>query len=120
MNSHNKYDIPGFMRDLGLTLEEVSEFYAELIVEINSSIIELKSLMANQDLSKIQKVVHNLKGVSGNYRISDVYNESTQINNYLKVDDYKVLEKDLNYLCDICTLAVNEIKTFFKDRSIYI
>ena len=54
-------------------MEEVSEFYAELIHEINLAILELKILMDKKDLAKIQKIIHNIKGVSGNYRISDIY-----------------------------------------------
>ena len=120
MDFHGKYDIIGFTHDLGLTIEEVSKFYAELINEINSALIELKFLMTKKDLVKIQKIIHNIKGVSGNYRISDIYRETTKINDALKNNDYTTLEKDLNHLFDISDMAIKEIKNFFKQRSISI
>ena len=120
MNFHGKYDINGFTHDLGLTTEEVSEFYAELINEINSALLELKVLMPKRDLVKTQKIIHNIKGVSGNYRISDIYRITTKINDALKNTNYTDFEKDLNALFHISDMAIEEIKSFFKQRSIFI
>lgn len=120
MKSNSKYDIAGFAHDLGLNMKEVSEFYAELINEINSALLELKHLMASKDLAKIKKIIHNIKGVSGNYRISDIYEETTKINDALRVDNYNSLEKDLNNLFKISDAALQEIRNFFKQKSIFI
>ena len=120
MDFYCNYDITGFTHDLGLTIEEVSKFYAELISEINSALLELKFLMTKKDLVKIQKIIHNIKGVSGNYRITDIYRETSKINDALKKNNYTSLEKDLNHLFDISDMAIKEIKKFFKQRSISI
>ena len=120
MDSRNKYDITGFICDLGLPLEEASKFYAELIHEINIAILELKILINKNDSVSIQKIIHNLKGVSGNYRISDVYSETTKINDTLKIAGYNTLEKDLNHLFHVCTMAIKEIRSYFNERSISI
>ena len=120
MDFHGDYDITGFTHDLGLTMEEVSKFYAELINEINSAIVELKLLMIKEDLANIKKIIHNIKGVSGNYRISDIYSKTTKINDSLKANNYTTLEKDLYNLFDVSDMAINEIKAFFKQKSISI
>ena len=120
MDVYAKYHIMGFTHDLGLNINEVSELYAELIAEINSAILELKVLIAEQDLEKIQKIIHNIKGVSGNYRITDVYRETIKINDTLKTRNYNTLETDLNNLFNICDAAIKEIKNFFEQRSISI
>lgn len=120
MDLHSKYDIAGFAHDLGLNMREVSEFYAELINEINSALLELKILMNKRDLVMIQKIIHNIKGVSGNYRINDIYEETSKINDALRVDNYNTLEKDLNNLFNISDTALQEIKDFFKQKSIFI
>jgi HPt (histidine-containing phosphotransfer) domain-containing protein len=120
MDYHGKYDIVGFAHDLGLSLEEVSELYAELIREINSALLELKVLINTGNLVKIQKIIHNIKGVSGNYRITDIYEESTKINDALKTTNFTELEKDLNHLSNISYMALKEIYSFFKQRSIFI
>ena len=120
MNFNGNYDIIGFSQDLGLTVEEVSILYAELINEINSALLELNFLINKRDLVKIQKIIHNIKGVSGNYRISDIYRETTKINDALKNTNYTDFEKDLNALFHISDMAIAEIKSFFKQRSIFI
>ena len=118
MSYYNKYDIIGFAEDLGLTLTEVSELYIELINEINSSLIELKTLLINRDLIKIQKSIHNIKGVCGNYRLSDIYEKSSTINDLLKSNNYINLEADLFDLFEIIYSAEKEIRDFFIKQSI--
>jgi len=120
MDYNNKYDIPGFANDLGLSLEEVSELYAEFINELSSALIELKVLINKEDVVKIQKIIHNMKGVSGNYRITDIYEETIQINDALKNTNYIDFEKDLNDLFNISHIALKEIRNFFIQRSISI
>ena len=120
MDFNSKYDIAGFAHDLGLSLEEVSELYAELINELNSALSELKVLINKEDLVKTQKIIHNIKGVSGNYRINDIYEETTKINDALKTTNYTEFKKDLNHLINISYVALKEIQIFFKQQSIFI
>lgn len=120
MDYNNKYDIVGFAHDLGLGIEDVSELYAELVHELDSALLELKILMVDRDFTKIQKIVHNIKGVSGNYRLTDLYEETSKINDALKISDYPYFEKDLNHLFSITYAAIKEITNFFKRKSISI
>lgn len=114
MNFNCKYDIIGFSTDLGLSIKEISELYYELINELNLALLELKALVDGQDYTKIQKIIHNIKGVSGNYRINDIYNETTRINDLLSSNEYSTLKKDLTNLFTICIDAQNEIRFFFE------
>jgi HPt (histidine-containing phosphotransfer) domain-containing protein len=114
MNFNCKYDIISFSTDLGLSIKEISELYYELINELNLALLELKDLVDGQDYTKIQKIIHNIKGVSGNYRITDIYKETTRINDLLISNDYSTLKKDLTNLFTICIDAQNEIRFFFE------
>lgn len=114
MNFNCKYNIIGFSTDLGLSIKEISELYYELINELNLALLELKALVDGQDYTKIQKIIHNIKGVSGNYRITDIYKESSRINDLLISNDYSTLKKDLTNLITICIDAQNEIRFFFE------
>ena len=114
MNFNCKYDIIGFSTDLGLSIKEISELYYELIDELNLALLELKALVNGQDYTKIQNIIHNIKGVSGNYRITDIYKETTRINDLLISNDYSTLKKDLTNLFTICIDAQNEIRFFFE------
>ncbi len=120
MDYNNKYDIVGFAHDLGLSIEDVSELYSELVHELNSAILELKLLIADKNFAKIQKIIHNIKGVSGNYRLMDIYDETSKINDALKNTEYREFEKDLNHLFNITYAAIKEITNFFKRKSISI
>lgn len=120
MGCNCKYDIDGFTRDLGLNLIEVSDLYAELINEINLAISEMKILIDKKDLQQTKKIIHNVKGVSGNYRITDVYNQTTKINDLLKSENYNDFEVDLNNLLNTCDAATKEIQNYFNHHSIFI
>ncbi|WP_160683500.1 Hpt domain-containing protein [Clostridium sp. C2-6-12] len=120
MDYNNKYDIVGFAHDLGLSIEDVSELYAELVHELNLALLELKILMIDRDIKKIQNIVHNIKGVSGNYRLTDLYEETSKINDALKNSDYPDFEKDLNHLFNVTYGSIKEITNFFKRKSISI
>jgi hypothetical protein len=116
----SKYDIIGFSKDLGLDISEVSELYSELINELNLSISNLEIFMNKKDLINIYKVIHNMKGLSGNYRLTDIYKETSKINYYLKDNNYNNLELDLNNLFIIIRMAEKEIRNFFKQQSTFI
>ncbi|AVK48746.1 Hpt domain-containing protein [Clostridium sp. MF28] len=120
MNYDKNYDIIGFSNDLGLNLQQVSELYAELINEFNLALSELKTAMIGSDLKNIQKIIHNLKGLSGNYRITDVYEETTKINNLLKNSNYNNIEPHLSNLLTVISIALKKIRSFFYEMSILI
>lgn len=120
MNYYSKYDITGFAEDLGLSISEISELYAELINEINSALSELKIFVIKKDLERMQKIIHNIKGVSGNYRLTDVYEKASKINDSLKSNYLTYLESDLNELFIISSMAEIEITNFFKERFVFI
>ncbi|WP_270565388.1 Hpt domain-containing protein [Clostridium beijerinckii] len=120
MNYNRDYDIICFSNDLGLNLQQVSELYAELINEFNLALSELKISITKNDLANIQKIIHNLKGLSGNYRITDVYEETTKINNLLKNSNYNNIEPHLSNLLTVISIALKKIRNFFYQRSILI
>lgn len=120
MNYNCTYDINNFANDLGLSFSEISELYIELINEINSSLLELKILMTEKNLGEIQKIIHNIKGISGNYRVTDVYEKASEINDSLKSNCIMNLEADLNDLFIISGIAERKIKSFFEEKSVFI
>jgi HPt (histidine-containing phosphotransfer) domain-containing protein len=120
MNYNSTYDITGFANDLGLSFSEISELYIELINEINSSLSELKILMTEKNLKEIQKIIHNIKGVSGNCKLTDVYKKASEINDSLRSDCFMSLESDLNDLFIISSIAERKIKNFFEEKSVLI
>jgi DNA-binding transcriptional MerR regulator len=113
MKSYCKYDIQGFADSLGLPIEDIEDLYNELITELNSETLKLKKAAAEQDLNTIKNTIHNIKGVTGNYRIFDVYNETITISNSLKLDGSSNIDQLLNNLYTISENAIGEIRKFF-------
>lgn len=113
-----KYDIDGFCEELDLSREDIAELFSELIKVYNSEIYELKKAAVEKDLNSINKIFHNLKGVSGNYRITDVYNETIAISQAIKTGSYDNLAKIIYDFSIIIERAVEEIVKYFHENKI--
>lgn len=114
MKSYCKYDIQGFADSLGLPIEEIAELYNELINELNQEIVKLKEAAAEQDINTVKKILHNIKGVTGNYKIFDIYNETITISNTLKLDGSHNIDKIINKFSAVSEDAIYEIRKFFR------
>jgi len=111
MASTCKYDIDGFSKELGLSLTEVTELYCELITELHSETLKLKTSIADHDIESQKRIIHNIKGITGNYRIFDVYELSSKINDLFKSANWDQAALLLPHFFYICEIAISEIKT---------
>jgi hypothetical protein len=114
MDKTCKYDIKGFSCDLGLPLEDIADLYCDFLNEINSEISKLKKLIVEKDLESIKKVIHDMKGLSISFRISDIYKETDKINTALKLDSFDNIEPIIINLFYIYEDAVKEILKYFE------
>jgi HPt (histidine-containing phosphotransfer) domain-containing protein len=119
MASNCKYDIEDFSKELGLSLSEAADLYYELVNEINSEILKLKACIAARDIENQKRIVHNIKGIAGNYRIFDVYTLSTEINNLFKGKDLDKITLLLPNYFSICQIACHEIHRYFIEKGIW-
>jgi HPt (histidine-containing phosphotransfer) domain-containing protein len=118
MQDNYRYNIEGFAGDLGLPVEEIADLFAEFIKVLGSEKSKLKVAAVEKDWIMVKNIIHNIKGVTGNYRITDVYNEALLINNVLKKGDYGSVEQTIKSFCNLLEAAVEEIKKYFLEKGI--
>lgn len=114
MKQHCKYDIESFAVDLSLSLEDTADLYFELVKEMYLDISKLKSAYETEDFHTIQLIIHDLKGVSGNYKITDVFEATSQINILMRSKCYESINTHLQSLYSLCENAITEIKNYFN------
>lgn len=79
-----KYDIEGFARELGVSLGDVALLFLNYINEMHEEVSSMQACLQEGNLDMLQRVVHNIKGVSGNLTIQDVYTYASEFDTLLK------------------------------------
>ena len=114
METYDKYDIQSFSDDLGLSTKDIADLYDELIQEINNELHQLKHSIHDNDLQSAREIMHNLKGISGNYRITDIHEQTVKIQAVLKNMTTDNLEPLFENYFTICHNAIIDIKLYFE------
>ncbi len=120
METTCRYDIKGFSNDLGLSLEDIFELYCEFIKELNLEISKLGKLLITENWDEIKKSLHNIKGVSVNYRITDIYEETVKIYNNLNSQKYDEIYACIENLTAVSNVAIEEISKYFAQKGLFI
>jgi HPt (histidine-containing phosphotransfer) domain-containing protein len=111
-----KYNIEAFAQELEVDLERVVPLFAGYIEEMKEEVKALKGYLEKKDWNMLEKTIHNIKGVSANLNIEDVYKESAIFNGRLK----KGMNDDAgDYVQQIISLihgAEIEIRRFFREK----
>lgn len=116
MEPNCRYDIKGFTTDLGLPIEDIADLFSELIKEFNSEIFKIKTYLKEKDLEKLKRINHNIKGISANYRIQDIYEETIKISNALANGNYKDIESLYNNFFVVSENAARDIAGYFRQQ----
>ncbi|AFM39362.1 hypothetical protein Desaci_0290 [Desulfosporosinus acidiphilus SJ4] len=121
MNFTCRYDLKGFSNELGLPLKDMADLFSELIKEIKGELLEARNVLETRNLESLKQINHNIKGISANYRILDLYEQSCQISNALKIScDNQTLQSLFDNLFLTFESAVQEIIAFFAHEGIDI
>lgn len=84
MNEISKH-IDRFLTDMGLdSYEDIGFLYQDYINECNDLVSEINSNFHSVDIITIEKLIHNLKGVSANLYVQPVYKSAEVLDGYLK------------------------------------
>lgn len=116
MDLNCKYDIEGFTADLGLPLAEIAALYSELAGEFLSQIGNLRQLLIVEDWDAIKMIIHDMKGIAVNYRITDVYEIAAIINNRLKAGRITGISPEFDKLFALAEAAVVILKEYFAQK----
>ena len=117
--SNHKPDIENFLEELGLPLQEAAELYYELADELAMETLKLQTFIAEHDLENQKRIIHNIKGFTGNYRISDVYELSSKLYDLLKLGNLDEAVLLLPHFFSLCETATREIEMFFAEKGCF-
>lgn len=120
MDSDCRYDLKGFSDDLGLPDKDIADLFSDFIKEINSEISKAKICLAEKDLDGIERINHNIKGISVNYRILDIHVETMKMSKVLKNGDYDAIQLLYNSFFVIAENSVKTIAYYFEQKGFVI
>jgi HPt (histidine-containing phosphotransfer) domain-containing protein len=111
-----KYDIQGLIDELEVEVGDIAILFLNYITEMKEEIAEMKELHGQQDWFMLERVVHNVKGVSANLGIQDVYEEAQIFDICLKNNQTEQSAECIGKIDGMLYEAEKEIKLFFSAR----
>ena len=115
-----RYNIKGLADDMEVSLGTLASLYSEFFHEMKINIQESKELCISKDWRKLERVIHNIKGISSCLYISDIYDSSQKLDTELKKQNYETTSFDINYMNTLLATCEIDIKEFFKKDGINI
>lgn len=103
-----------FAEDMGLEPEDVQELYIIFIEELMSELESFKAYLKKNDIEGALRTIHNIKGISANYKVQTVFTLSKQLHEILRSGDLSKLDYNLDMLEKSCQQLQQEIKTYIK------
>lgn len=115
-----RYDIQCIMDEMEAKDDEMGDLYKTYFQEVKENIQDVLELIPKEKWEEIDRILHNLKGVSINLNIVDVYKSVSSFSEIVKKRDVENFE---DYIKDLTVLVKNaeaEVKTFFLKKGISI
>lgn len=107
-------DFDKFMENIGLDYEGIRDLYSIFINEITKEKENMESYISLGKIDELSKVIHNIKGVSGNYRALNIFEVSKKIDEKLKQKDNENLHYYIIALSEIIEESISIINRYFN------
>ena len=111
-----KYNIEGLAKELEVELESIVDLYSSYIQEMKEEMTELNAYLEKADWTMLERVVHNIKGVSVNLNIMDVYEEAEKFDVLLKKNITSDSHLCVGKLIKLINESEIEIIKFFNEN----
>ncbi|MCX7711342.1 MAG: Hpt domain-containing protein [Clostridia bacterium] len=118
MNHECRYDIQGLTDELEVELKDIVRLFSNYFEEMQSEMSEMEKFLSQKDWVMLQRVAHNIKGVSANLGIQDVFSEAAAFDAMLKAG---ITESAVQYVNGIKTLLKNanaEVDAYFSQHGL--
>lgn len=113
-----KQGILKFIEETGLPLGECAELYTVFLKELHDECDALQSAMQEENLELSGRIVHNIKGITGNYKMEALHQIAVELDLCYKkqrtADIPPLLQKLLNQVPMIDT----ELRQFFGEKGL--
>lgn len=114
------YDIDAISNELGIDMEDMVEIFKVYFIEIRELISKLKYLSEKKDWAKLKKTNHNIKGISSNLKIHDIYNTALNLDTFIVAGSTDEIYSCIEKLEKMAEHSQLEIKDFFKKHGFEI
>lgn len=114
MDKHTAADIDAFKAETGLEDSIVKELYSVFLEELQAQMQELLSELGRKDYDRIQKTIHNIKGISGSYMLPEVSEISKDLDAKLKQKNLENIGSGIKILTEAVTEARSEITRYLN------
>lgn len=113
-----RYEIEILAKDTGVDLATLSTLYLEYFKEMKENINQSILLCSEKAWSNLERVIHNIKGVSISLNILDIYDAALNLDNKLKNKIYDTISSDIKIINRMLISSENEIMKFFHSKDI--
>lgn len=113
-----KYNIEAFAEELGVDLKTISSLYANYFIEMKSETGEMIKLFDEKNWTMLERVVHNIKGVSANLYINDVYEAASVFDALLRDKKTEYSDKYISIIEMLIKEAEITVREFFTGKGV--
>jgi HPt (histidine-containing phosphotransfer) domain-containing protein len=99
-------DFSKFKEELELDDDNLKELYSVFLEELIRENQKMKQHFKNKDIVRLKRTIHNIKGISGNYKALRVCNLSSEVYEQLKIEDKEYI--NLGY-------SINKMEKLIED-----
>jgi HPt (histidine-containing phosphotransfer) domain-containing protein len=114
------YDIVGLSKDLELECEDITDLYVSYIDEIDDHCQKIKKTFYKKNFMELRSEVHNVKGVSANLLLKDVFEEAASFERLLKNSDFMSSNDHVEVLSNLLINSKNKIIQSFAQVNIIL
>ncbi|MCT4564237.1 MAG: Hpt domain-containing protein [Maledivibacter sp.] len=118
MDYNSNYDLFALSKDIEIDIEDMVDIFNIYFIEVNDLILNLRHLSHNEDWDKFQKLLHNLKGISINLKLTDIYEMAVNFENLIKIQNFDLINCHINELQNLVSRAKLDINKFFSYNKI--
>lgn len=114
------YDIDAISEDLGIDIEDMVEIFRVYFIEISELILNLRYLFEKEEWDKLKKINHNIKGISSNLKIHDIYNTALNFDSLIDTRNADEIYSCIVRLEKMSAHSKIEIRDFFINYGLEI
>lgn len=116
----SRYDIKKLAEELEFDIEDISILFSKYFDELKENISQMEDFLTKRDWHMLERVVHNIKGVSINLNIMDVYEEAALFDNLLKQNINNDADNHVKKLANLLRESEIEIRRIFSEMNIEV
>lgn len=113
-SSKFRYDLKALAEDLGFEIEDIRGIFLQYFEEMQGCIEDMNTYLSSRDWYMLERVIHNIKGVSVNLNIMDVYKACADFDSQLKANNTKDAEHHVKELIELINDSNAELKRILK------